>query len=225
MLNALSLTRIVGFIFLLCAFSSASAEELSTRPMPQLLGQIEQKEDDPMNVGVVRTLTLSASGVVQNKHWTSKDIDRDLRLAQRPSGGTKTIRCESRGERHEYCRTATRGRVRLERQLSNTPCRQYSTWGSDGDGSGIWVRNGCRGIFVVEEYRHTYPDSWWGWGRTVTCKSERFRYNHCTLDRRGRRVRLERQLSDTPCRRGESWGVDREGVWVDRGCAAVFTIQ
>jgi hypothetical protein len=221
MLNPLSLTRAVCCFFLLCSFGSASAEELRALPMPQLLDQIEQRGNDPMH----GELALSAVGVMQNPHWAAKDIDRDLRLAQRPSGGTKTIRCESRGERYEYCRTSTRGRVRLERQLSSAPCRQYSTWGTDGDGSGIWVRNGCRGIFVVEEYRHTYPDNWWGWGRTVTCKSERFRYNHCTVDRRGRRVRLERQLSDTPCRRGETWGLDREGIWVDRGCAAVFTIQ
>jgi hypothetical protein len=219
MLNTFSLMRIACCLILLCSFGSVFAEELRTLPIPQFMGQIDQGENDLMHGG----LALSASGVVQNKR--SRDIDRDFRLAQRPSAGTKTIRCESRGERYEYCRTSTRGRVRLERQLSNTPCRQYSTWGTDGDGSGIWVRNGCRGIFVVEEYRHTYPDNWWGWGRSVTCKSERFRYNHCTLDRRGRRVRLERQLSDTPCRRGENWGVDREGVWVDRGCAAVFTIQ
>jgi len=151
--------------------------------------------------------------------------EEDLRLARQPSGGSHTVKCESRGDRYTYCRTNMRGRVRLDRQLSNAPCRQYSTWGADGDGSGIWVRNGCRGIFVVEGYDHTYPDNWWGWGRTVTCKSNRFRYNHCTLDRRGRRVRLERRLSDAPCTRGSTWGVDREGIWVDRGCAAVFAVD
>lgn len=38
-------------------------------------------------------------------------------------------------------------------------------------------------------------------------------------------VRLDRQLSKNPCVLGESWGVDDEGLWVDRGCKAVFEIS
>ena len=71
-------------------------------------------------------------------------------------GREKTIKCESKGERYNYCRTHTTGRVELRRQLSDAPCREYSTWGADGDGSGIWVREGCRAEFTVEEgyWRH-----------------------------------------------------------------------
>jgi hypothetical protein len=38
-------------------------------------------------------------------------------------------------------------------------------------------------------------------------------------------VRIARQLSDTQCRRGQNWGHDRRGVWVDDGCAAEFYID
>src|SRR5262245_38264664 len=62
----------------------------------------------------------------------------------------RRITCESRGGRYNYCRTDMRGRVRIERQLSDTPCRQYDTWGADGDGSGVWVSDGCRATFIVE---------------------------------------------------------------------------
>jgi hypothetical protein len=36
---------------------------------------------------------------------------------------------------------------------------------------------------------------------------------------------LERQLSDARCIRGDNWGVDRGGIWVDRGCAAEFRVE
>jgi hypothetical protein len=42
--------------------------------------------------------------------------------------------------------------------------------------------------------------------------------------RTGGDVRVARQLSETPCRRGENWGFDRRGIWVDKGCAAEFLV-
>jgi hypothetical protein len=35
-------------------------------------------------------------------------------------------------------------------------------------------------------------------------------------------VRLSRRLSDKPCVQGRSWGYDRDGIWVDDGCRAIF---
>ena len=35
---------------------------------------------------------------------------------------------------------------------------------------------------------------------------------------------LERRLSDAPCRRYDTWGSDGGGIWVDRGCQAIFTV-
>src|SRR5712691_6441285 len=57
-----------------------------------------------------------------------------------------------------------------------------------------------------------------GGGRTVTCKSEGFGYKHCSIGRGGHRIQIGRQLSDTRCNQGDNWGVDRGGIWVDRGC-------
>lgn len=37
-------------------------------------------------------------------------------------------------------------------------------------------------------------------------------------------VRLSRQLSREACVEGVSWGFDRDGIWVDKGCRAEFTI-
>lgn len=144
------------------------------------------------------------------------DGEENPRLA---ASSRTTIRCESKKDRYNYCRTGTRGRVRLDRQLSDAPCRRYYTWGEDGDGSGVWVSDGCRAVFIVEGYRP--PD---GGGRTITCQSKGFEYNHCGVKGR-KRVSLERQISSTRCKRGDNWGVDNRGIWVDRGCGAVFRID
>ncbi|MEW6270430.1 MAG: DUF3011 domain-containing protein [Thermodesulfobacteriota bacterium] len=134
------------------------------------------------------------------------------------------IECSSLKDRYNYCRTHTVGRVRLERQLSKSACRQYQTWGSDGDGSGVWVRDGCRGVFVVDR------GSWSGGNqrprrRTITCTSRDYGYAHCAVSTWGRDVWLARQLSRERCVRGDNWGVDWRGIWVDRGCNAEFVVD
>ena len=141
---------------------------------------------------------------------------------------SRRIRCESSHDRSTYCPTSTYGRVRLERRLSRAACRQYITWGADPDGQGIWVAGGCRAIFVVTPwggpgYGPAYPPS----SRpieTITCRSKGFKPNWCRLPYWGR-VRLERRLSDSPCVEYRTWGVDGGGIWVDRGCAGVFSIR
>lgn len=61
--------------------------------------------------------------------------------------------------------------------------------------------------------------------RSVVCKSKEYQYKFCSLNRRGRNVRLVRQLSDTRCVRGDNWGTNRNGIWVDRGCSGRFEID
>ena len=58
---------------------------------------------------------------------------------------------------------------------------------------------------------------------TLRCKSEGFGYQYCSADTRGG-VILGEQLSDTPCQQGENWGYDRQGIWVNNGCAGAFVI-
>jgi len=61
--------------------------------------------------------------------------------------------------------------------------------------------------------------------RSVVCKSQDYQYNYCPVNRRGRNVRLVRQLSDTRCRRGDNWGTNRNGVWVHHGCSGKFVVE
>jgi hypothetical protein len=58
-------------------------------------------------------------------------------------------------------------------------------------------------------------------GRTITCSSDNGRRVYCDADTRNG-ISLVRQISGSPCRQGETWGFDRRGIWVDRGCRAEF---
>jgi uncharacterized membrane protein len=58
---------------------------------------------------------------------------------------------------------------------------------------------------------------------TISCGSVKGRNQYCPADT-GRGVQLVRQLSRAPCLQSETWGYDRGGVWVTRGCAATFSV-
>ena len=58
---------------------------------------------------------------------------------------------------------------------------------------------------------------------SVTCESMDNRYKSCRVSTNGS-VRLERQVSQTSCVYGRTWGFDYNAVWVDRGCRGVFTV-
>jgi hypothetical protein len=55
---------------------------------------------------------------------------------------------------------------------------------------------------------------------SVECSSNDYRYARCDVPWRD--ARLARQISGSQCVRGQTWGIDRRGIWVDRGCAGVF---
>lgn len=60
--------------------------------------------------------------------------------------------------------------------------------------------------------------------QTVYCESGDMKRHWCS-EGIGRRVRLIRQRSKARCVQGRSWGVDRSGIWVDRGCRADFEVR
>lgn len=59
--------------------------------------------------------------------------------------------------------------------------------------------------------------------RVLRCESQGETPRQCPADTSGG-VRLARQLSDSDCDEGKSWGVNRSGVWVARGCSADFLL-
>ncbi len=151
-----------------------------------------------------------------------------------------TIVCESEHKRYQRCPAEIRGPVRLVNQLSDAPCIQGRTWGYDRNN--IWVDKGCRAEFEtggIERTPHGHaitPDyndpvapplvqqHGYGPARQIKCESNDRGYNYCPADTSGG-VRLIRELSKAPCIRWQSWGFDESGIWVDKGCRAVFEIR
>jgi hypothetical protein len=56
---------------------------------------------------------------------------------------------------------------------------------------------------------------------TVTCEANGNRRQYCGADTSGG-VRMLR--GNGACREGDTWGYDRRGIWVDRGCRAEFEV-
>ncbi len=164
------------------------------------------------------------------------------------TGQAQAIACNSDDMRRHSCPVDTRGGVRLLTQHSEAPCTEGRSWGTDNDG--IWVDRGCRADFSVggnrdfrderrndnrndqyganPNYQDQNRNDQYGGNREqqrFACNSDDMRRHSCAVDTRGGEVRLVRQLSDSPCTKGYSWGTDRRGIWVDHGCRANFAVM
>lgn len=146
------------------------------------------------------------------------------------TGGAGTITCASNNGSRAYCETDTRNGVSMSRQLGGAPCVQDRTWGYDN--RGIWVDRGCRAEFTTNSGRRDFGNNSNRRGsndgrvdNTIVCASNNGERVYCDADTRGGNVQLTRQISGTPCRQGQTWGWDRKGIWVDRGCRAEFSVN
>ncbi|MET0755301.1 MAG: DUF3011 domain-containing protein [Pseudoxanthomonas sp.] len=68
------------------------------------------------------------------------------------------------------------------------------------------------------------PDNWGGPRTTFECGSRDNDFSYCSNGRVRGHVEVYRQLSRSACVFGQSWGMDRGQVWVDRGCRAEFAV-
>ena len=59
----------------------------------------------------------------------------------------------------------------------------------------------------------------------VQCESRNQQYQFCQVDAAVNFARIERQISGARCIEGSSWGWSQRGIWVNRGCAAVFYVD
>ncbi len=150
----------------------------------------------------------------------------------RRDGRNDRIECTSDNYRFTRCGADWR-RADLVRQISQTRCIEGQTWGVDRHG--LWVDRGCGGIFVEAgrggrdgggRYGGWNPGPDWDSDIRLTCQSDDYRYRMCQVDTgRGGGVRIERQISNTACIEGRTWGWNRAGIWVSGGCAAVFRVD
>jgi len=173
-----------------------------------------------------------------------QDQNRNERNQQNGGNGpAQAFSCASDDMRRHSCAVDTRGGVRLLTQRSEAPCTEGRSWGTDNDG--IWVDHGCRADFSVggnrdfrnenrsdqvvanPNYQDENRNDQYGGNlqqQRFACNSDNMRRHSCYVDTRGGEVRLVRQLSDSACTKGYSWGTNRRGIWVDHGCRADFAV-
>ncbi|MBO9665036.1 DUF3011 domain-containing protein [Dokdonella sp.] len=167
---------------------------------------------------------VGVAGVAQYGDWRpGPGWDRDIE-----------VRCASNDFRYNFCQVDTgRGsRVVVAKGISKTYCEEGRNWGWNR--AGIWVDGGCEAVFRVQRRWSGDDDNNGGWrpgpdwDRAITfrCESQGYGYNMCRVDTgRGSNVRIRRQLSKTACIEGRTWGWNRAGVWVDKGCGAEFLVD
>lgn len=73
-----------------------------------------------------------------------------------PAQAAREVRCESHGMRHAFCPTGSHADIRLMSSSGFWPCTQGRTWGTEPDG--IWVDQGCKATFQVDDARGSRSD-------------------------------------------------------------------
>jgi len=166
--------------------------------------------------------TLAAATLAQPGPGWNRDID---------------VRCGSVDYKYRMCQvdTGAGGSVRLARQISKTSCVEGRSWGWNR--AGVWVNQGCEGVFRVSRRGAGGPpprpgQGGWrpgpGWDQAIRmrCGSVDYNYRMCQVDTgRGSDVRIARQISKTACVENRNWGWNRAGIWVNQGCEAEFVVN
>lgn len=104
--------------------------------------------------------------------------------------------------------------VRIEDPQSGREGYTFDIEWRGGDNRPMDRRDGDRRYEERREERFT----------TVNCSSDDGRRHYCEVDTRAG-VTLLKQHSGSPCDLNRTWGFDRRGIWVDRGCRADFQVR
>jgi hypothetical protein len=158
---------------------------------------------------------------------------------------SRIVSCSSDDMHLHTCAVGPNHGVRMVRQRSDSPCERGRSYGVRGNQ--VWVDHGCRADFEVligndrggrgpygrndrdrdDGYRDGRGDRGPGPGaRTfaVVCGSNDMHLATCAIGPNSG-VRLLRQMSESPCREGRTFGVRGNQLWVDRGCRAQFEVR
>ena len=236
------------FVVLMVALCSLSAGVSAGQAPPQSQGQIIPCSSDDGEKRYCEADTRHGAHLVQQRSqapckegeswgydeegiWVDKGCGGDFALGRakdagevRSEGHAETITCASDDGRRKVCPADTSNGVQLVRQRSDRKCKEGSSWGHDAQG--IWVDKGCTADFVLGVPEHPAGSGKVAIkGQIISCASFDGRKSYCDADTQGAKVQLSRQLGPVACMEGSTWGYDRRGIWVDRGCNGEFLVQ
>ena len=112
---------------------------------------------------IVMKTQLSKTDCVKNQTWGEtadgvyvkggcRAIFESMSMNQPQNGvggyaGSNQVTCASSDGKYHECPVPGDGEIMLKQQLSKSACIKNQTWGETGDG--VYVKNGCRGIFTA----------------------------------------------------------------------------
>ena len=210
---------------------AAAAEAQTTVRCESTDGKYVECRTNSLN-RITLSRQLSDASCVEGKSWGYRDnvmwVDNGCRaefmLAENiystPVAADKLVVCESINNGRNHCRTDVKGGVTLVRQLSDNSCVRGKSWGINQ--RGIWVDKGCRAQFAIggTSVANDYGTT----GHTLICESNNGHKTRCPVDT-SFGVRIAKTRSKHACALGRDWGYDENGVWVDNGCRAEFTVS
>lgn len=241
-------SRIVSFA-LVAAAAWGAADAAQAQARLQCESRNYSYQFCPMGGGVDGVVLLeqrSRSACVHGVSWgwdrRGVWVDRgcegvfDVRVAPPvaavlPDRGGILVNCASRDYQQQVCPLPVAAtRVQLVGQRSQAPCIEGRTWGWRPDG--IWVTGGCEADFqafgsqgpVVAPQPAPIVVAPQPVQGQLFCESRDYQYTVCPTGRL-RVAQLVTQHSQAPCVYGQSWGYQNDAIWVDRGCAAEFSVQ
>lgn len=147
-----------------------------------------------------------------------------VRTGTAPGQNNRLVVCQSYKGRYRECPTGFRGDVQLSRRLNKSAaCVEGRTWGQKP--GVVWVSRGCRAQFTSVGRPGPGDDDNRDRNYMVTCASTDHNQVRCNWNERYGRPRLDRQLSQSACVEGRTWGYERDDLWVSNGCRARFGVR
>lgn len=229
--------RRISFAFvvllMVAAFAASAQTTTGTLVTCESINNVRHTCTVDVRQGVSLSRQLSNNACVRGKTWgTTRNnkgiwVDDGCRaeflVGGNPAnagltGYPRTIVCNAGKKHGNRCPADTSMGVQLTRQVSKHSCVLGTDWGYDQ--TGIWVKNGCRGEFTIGSGYAPMASSL---SNSVICESSDGRTQRCSANT-SFGVALSRQLSNSSCVKGQTWGYDTEGVWVSNGCRAEFLL-
>lgn len=222
---------ILSIVMIAAAFAASAQTPNGTLVTCESLNNVRHTCRADVANGIMLNRQMSKDLCVRGKTWgTTRNndgvwVDGGCRAEFLVGSGAaplnsvaQTINCESIPGRTKHCAAVTSNGVQMTRQISKHSCVVNQDWGWDNNG--VWVKNGCRAEFTIGTSMTPMSSSALS---TITCESGKGMNHRCNASTING-VTLSRQLSDSGCIQGQTWGYDANGIWVSNGCRAEFTL-